>query len=440
MGLGVRLLRIVYTMLMYAATPVILWRLMFRGIRSHAYFRRWMERFGFFPDPRLAPAIWIHAVSVGEFNAAIPLIERFLGDHPQRPVVITTITPTGSERVNKVYGARVFHVYLPYDLPGPIKRFLNRIRPQLVVVMETEIWPNLYLTLNARGIPVVIANGRLSERSVRGYGPALPLIRAALRACSWVAAQSQTDADRFLRLGADPSRLSVEGNIKFDLHVPAGLAEQGIAMRAQWGRSRPTWLAASTHEAEEAQVLEAHARALGRFPDALLLVAPRHPERFKAVYQLCKSYGFRTLQRSEDQLPDRTAQVFVIDTLGELLKFIASSDVAFVAGSLEPIGGHNVLEPAALGKPVIVGPHTFNFAEITELLIQEHAALRIRSGIELGGELIKLFANPARMAALGTAALATVARERGAVTRIYRRLSSLLPAAQTSTQAQVRPP
>jgi 3-deoxy-D-manno-octulosonic-acid transferase len=417
------LIRLLYTALMYAATPVILWRLMYRGIRSRAYFKRWLERFGRFPDPGLEGSIWVHAVSVGEFNAAMPLIEHFLKS--DRPVVVTTITPTGSERVRKVFGDRVFHVYLPYDLPGPIRRFLARVRPQLALIMETEIWPNLFLTLKARRIPVVIANGRLSERSVRGYGPALPLITAALKACTWIAAQSQTDAERFLRLGARAEQLSVAGNIKFDMQVASDADAQGRELRLSWGAERPAWLAASTHDPEEVHMLDAHARVLGRFPDAVLLIAPRHPERFKAVIQLCKSYGFRTQSRTEHKLPDVSAQVFVIDTLGELMKFFAAVDIAFVAGSFAPIGGHNVLEPAALGKPVIVGPQTHNFEEITDQLIKAGAALRVQSGSELGGEVLKLFGNPNRMQAIGAEALALVTRERGAVARILGKLEEL---------------
>lgn len=424
--LTARLLRGIYTALMYFATPVIVWRLMVRGIRSRAYFRRWRERFGRFPAPGFESSIWVHAVSVGEFNAALPLIEALMQAFPQLPVVVTTTTPTGSERVTRTLGQRVFHVYLPYDLPGPIRRFLDRTRPQMAVVMETEIWPNLYRRLKLRGVPVVIANARLSARSLRGYRPFMPLAREALAAVRWVAAQSDADAERFLALGAQPHTVSVVGNIKYDLQVPAGLDQAGTALRARWGNERPVWMAASTHEAEEAQVLDAHARVLGRFPDALLLIAPRHPERFRAVVQLCRSYGFRTRCRSEDEVAAVQTQCFVVDTLGELLRFYAASDVAFVAGSLDAIGGHNVLEASALARPVLVGPHTFNFAEVTERLLAAGAALRVQSGVELGAAVARILARPELARSMGAAGEQTVEAERGAVARIVTGLLLLL--------------
>jgi 3-deoxy-D-manno-octulosonic-acid transferase len=435
--LKVRLLRLFYTALMYLATPVIMWRLIVRGIRSHAYFRRWKERFGRFPAPDFQSSIWVHAVSVGEVNAALPLIEALMVNFPDERIVVTTTTPTGSERVQKSLGDRVFHVYLPYDLPGPIRRFLDRTRPRIAVVMETEIWPNLYFRLKKQRVPIVIANARLSDRSLRGYKPVLPLVRAALSAVSWVAAQSAADGERFLQLGARPDTLSVVGNIKYDLHLPEGLADMGAQLRQVWGAARPVWMAASTHEAEEAQVLDAHARVLGRFPDALLLIAPRHPERFRAVFQLCRSYGFRTRCRSEDGLAEVQTQCFVVDTLGELLRFYSACDVAFVAGSLDSIGGHNVLEAAAQGKPVVVGPHTFNFAEVTDRLIEAGAAQRVSSGVELGAAVAKIMAQTERAASMGAAGIEAVERERGAVERIIAGVLLLL--APQGRQAQPWP-
>ena len=403
---------------MYLAVPVILYRLIARGLRYREYFGRWKERFGFFAAPGLQDSIWVHAVSVGEVNAAAPLIEALMRRYADRSFVITTVTPTGSERVQKLFGGRVFHVYLPYDLPASVERFLDRVKPAIAVIMETEIWPNLYYECHARKIPIVIANARLSERSLKGYGPVRPLARAAVRCATAVAAQSQADAARLLELGADPAALTVAGNVKFDMAVPEGLDGSGATAREYWGTNRPVWIAASTHEGEELPAIEAHTRVLKRFPDAVLLVAPRHPERFRPVAQLCRQYGFRTKVRSEDDVAARDTECFVIDTLGELLLFYAASDVAFVAGSLEPIGGHNVLEPAALGKPVLVGPHTFNFSEITSSLIDDGAALRIDGAAALGDAVVRLFAEPQRREAMGRAALAAGDRERGAVLRV----------------------
>lgn len=415
--LGRSLMRGLYTLTMYVLTPVILYRLAARGLRLRGYFSRWFERFGIFPDPGLRDAIWVHAVSVGEVNAAAPLIEALRKRYADAPLVVTTVTPTGSQRVQRLWGEQLTHVYLPYDLPAAVRRFLDRVRPRLAVIMETEIWPNLFLTCQERGIPIVVANARLSERSLRGYGPVRPLARMAIRAATWVAAQSQPDAERLLDLGARPERLSIAGNLKYDMHVPAELAEQGRALRAAWGEKRPVWIAASTHEGEEQAVIEAHSLLMRRFPDALLLVAPRHPERFRPMAQLCRAYGFATATRSEDGLPDPHAQCFVVDTLGELLMFFASADIAFVAGSLAPIGGHNVLEPAALGIPVLVGPHTFNFSEITDQMLAEGAVQRVADSQALAAALQGLMANEAHRAEMGRAARGLVERERGAVER-----------------------
>jgi 3-deoxy-D-manno-octulosonic-acid transferase len=420
--------RFFYTLTMYLLTPVILYRLAARGLRYPDYFDRWRERFGFFPNPDLHQSIWVHAVSVGEVNAAVPLIEALMRRYRNVPLVITTVTPTGSERVQKLFGRRAFHVYLPYDLTASIERFLDRVRPRLAVVMETEIWPNLFMTCSDRGIPIVVANARLSERSLRGYGPVRPLARRAIRCASFVAAQSPSDAERLRLLGAPPERLAVVGNLKFDMELPEGVRERGTEYRRGWGEARPVWIAASTHEGEELAVLKAHTAVLRRFPDALLLVAPRHPERFKPVATACRALGFRTGTRSENGRPDATCQCFVIDSMGELLSFYAGADVAFVGGSLIPVGGHNLLEPAALMKPVLVGPYTFNFAEITEGLIAAHAATRIADGEALGPALVRLLAREQERLSMGEAARTVVNHERGAVERTMAIIEGVLGA------------
>jgi 3-deoxy-D-manno-octulosonic-acid transferase len=426
--LKIGLMRVLYTALMYLVTPIILYRLAFRGLRNRDYFWRWRERFGFFACPEMQDAIWVHAVSVGEFNAAVPLIEALIKRFPTRPMVVTTITPTGSARVQSVLGQRVFHVYLPYDLPGSVRRFLDRTKPKLAVVMETEIWPNLYLSCSARKIPILIANARLSERSLRGYGPAKALAGHCVRAAAWIAAQSKVDAERFLRLGAEPARLELVGNIKFDMKLPPGITEAGLHLRAVWGGDRPVWVAASTHEGEEAAVLEAHALVLRHLPDAMLIFVPRHPERFKLVSTHCRSIGFRTATRSENHTPDGNTQCFVLDSMGELLNFFAAADVAFVGGSLCDIGGHNMLEPAGLGIPVIVGPHTYNFEEIADRMILDGAAVRVSNGTELGQALCRILRFSATRAQMGEAGLQVVASERGALERLLGRAVALLGA------------
>lgn len=418
--------RLLYTLTMYLLTPVILYRLAARGLRHRDYLDRWRERFGFFPDPGIRNAIWVHAVSMGEVNAAQPLIEALMKRYPGAPMVITTVTPTGSERVRKLFGDRVFHVYLPYDLTASVERFLDRVQPRIAVIMETEIWPNLFMTCHERGIPLMVANARLSERSLKGYGPVRPLARNAIRRASFVAAQSVPDYERLATLGAALAKMAIVGNLKFDLRVPPQVIEHAAEFRQRWGADRPVWFAASTHEGEEIPVLEAHAAVLRRFPDTLLLIAPRHPERFKPVAAACRSFGFSTMTRSENENADRNAQCFVIDTMGEMLWFYAACDVAFVGGSLVPIGGHNLLEPAALARPILVGPHTFNATEMTDELIASGGALRVLDSEQMGVELTRLLGHQDERDMIGTAAMRGMHQQRGAVDRTLAIIDDLL--------------
>lgn len=418
--------RALYTLVMYLGTPVILYRLALRGLRYRGYFARWRERFGFFLAPDLDRAIWVHAVSMGEVNAAAPLIDALMQRYRDHDFVITTVTPTGSMRVKRLYGERVFHVYLPYDLPPAVNRFLARVRPAIAVIMETEIWPNLYHACHRARIPIVMANARLSARSLRGYGPVAVLARGAIRRAHHIAAQSQPDAERLLALGAVRNRLSVAGNTKYDMRVPPTLVADGAALRAASGGARPVWIAASTHEAEEFAVISAHLEVLKRYPDALLIWSPRHPERFAKVATLCRQLGLRTATRSESGHASGEDQCFIGDTLGELLLFYAASDVAFVGGSLAAVGGHNMLEPAALGKPVLAGPHLFNFQEIAETLASASALVRVDGAPSLGAAVIQLFTHPARAAELGRNAAEVFAREGGAVARVIEVIDSAL--------------
>ena len=419
-------MRLLYTLAMFIATPLLMLRLWARGMRYGDYHIRWRERFGRFDAPDFPRGtLWVHAVSLGEVNAAEPLIKSLMQRYPERPMVVTTVTPTGSERVRQLFGDSVFHVYLPYDLPYAVLRFLRRIRPVAAVIVETEIWPNLYAACSKRGIILVIVNARLSRRSLRGYLPMRPLARQALRCVDYVAAQSFTDAARYRLLGAIPSRISVAGNLKFDAPLPDSLVGDSGHMREQWGRDRPVWIAASTHEGEELTALQAHLEVLKRFPDALLLVVPRHPERFRAVEQTIRGLGFRTAVRSLDGLPKASTQCFLVDAMGELMTFYAAADVAFVGGSLASIGGHNVLEPAALSRPVLVGPHTFNFEGITRTLIREGGAREISEG-ELGPRVRELLENPDARERMGAAGRRVVEQERGSVTRIMQHIEPLL--------------
>lgn len=413
-------MRYLYTLAMYLVTPLIVLRLLARGVRYRDYHRRWRERFGFYqgPLPLVRGSLWVHAVSVGEVNAAEPLIKALREAYPNAPLVVTTVTPTGSERVRQLFGDSVFHVYLPYDLPFAVSRFMKRVRPQLAIIVETEIWPNLYFACKRRGIPLMIVNARLSERSLRGYRPLQGMVRSALGCVRQIAAQSRTDAARYRLLGVDPARIVVSGNLKFDMPVPYDAVPAGEELRKQWGRLRPVWIAGSTHEGEELPVLEAHLQVLKRLPDALLLIAPRHPERFKMVENSVRSLGFSVATRSVDRVPSAAHQVFVIDAMGELMQFYAAADLAFVGGSLVPIGGHNVLEPAALSKPVLVGPHTFNFEEITLTLIREGGGVRLAGVEDLGNDVLRLLRDKPQREAMGARARFVFDSERGAVQRV----------------------
>jgi len=329
---------------------------------------------------------------------------------------VTTTTPTGSARVRAVWGDAVAHVYLPYDLPGAVRNFLDHFRPRVAVVMETEIWPNLYAELARRGVPLIIANARLSARSVRGYRPFRPIIHAALASVSMIAAQSEADARHYRVLGGAKARIQVTGNLKYDVVVDDDLVATAHAWRRAWG-TRPVWIAASTHAGEEEAVLGAQRDVLRRFPDALMLWAPRHPERFAPVVSASARAGFKVGCRRVDGQPAPGNEIFVIDTLGELMSFFATADVAFVWGSLEYIGGNNGLEPVALGVPAIVGPHTQNFADITALLLDVDAAERIPDAAALPGAIARLLAHPAEARRRGQAGRERIAGERGALAR-----------------------
>lgn len=420
------MLRYLYTLAMFLVTPLLVLRLIARGMRSPPHHLRWAERFGFFEAPGFHGSLWIHAVSVGEVNAAEPLIKALRGDYPNAPLVITTVTPTGKARVHQLFGDSVFHVYLPYDLPFSVGRFLKRIRPRLALIVETEIWPNLYHACHRRGIPLMIVNARLSERSMRGYKPLRSIVRSALRCVQLIAAQSRTDAARYRLLGGESDQIVVTGNMKFDMPIPVGAVAEGASLRDRWGPRRPVWIAASTHEGEEQMVLEAHLQVLKRLPDALLLLAPRHPERFRSVEHAVRGLGFSVATRSVDGVPSLSDQVFVIDAMGQLMPFFATADVAFVGGSLVPIGGHNVLEPASLSTPVLVGPHTFNFEEITRSLVQHGGARRVSDREGLGTEALNLLRDPVAREQMGLAAQQVFERERGAVKRIMQLIDASL--------------
>ena len=408
-------MRYLYTALLYTATPLILFRLLWAGRRNRAYWRRWPERFG-----RIAPAlgkqvIWIHAVSVGEAMAAEPLVRILLEQRPDYSILITTVTPTGSARVTALFGDDVEHVYAPYDLPDVVSRFLGRVRPRLAIVMETELWPNLFYACQHRSIPLLLVNARLSERSVAGYLRVRGLAARTLSAVTEIAAQSELDAGRFRSLGADEQRITVTGNMKFEQRIPPSLRERAEVLRRDWGVGRAVWVAGSTHEGEDEMLLDVFRQLCEEFPGCLLVLVPRHPERFATVAELCRQRGYNTVLRSERLPCTSETDVFIGDSMGELALFYAASDVAFTGGSLVFHGGHNLLEPAALGVPVVTGPHVFNFVEICELLLQAGACVKVKDTGELLNILSRWLGDANERHRVGQRGREVVEKNRGAL-------------------------
>jgi len=419
-------LRALYSLVLYVLTPITVYHLIWRGFRQAAYFDRWSERYAGFGGPRAGRVLWVHAVSVGEVNAAIPLVDALLERRPDLRLLVTTITPTGSARVRSLWGDRVDHVYLPYDLPGAVSRFLRHFRPYAALIMETELWPNLLFGCRDHGVPVYVLNARLSARSLRGYRVLAALVGRALRTVRGVGAQSYADARRFVRLGADATRVQETGNLKYDLALPASVEAFGRDCRARRA-GRLAWIAASTHVEEEAAVLAIHRRLRERWPDLLLMWAPRHPERFRAAGEQAAAAGLRVHRRSDGQWPTRDCDAFVVDTLGELLNFYACADVAFVGGSLQDVGGHNLLEPAATRTPIVTGPHLHNFADISQRLSAAGALRIARDEAGVAAELEALLGNAMAREAMAAAGHALVESGRGALERTLALVAPDLP-------------
>lgn len=420
------ILRGLYSAVLYLLLPVTVYHLIWRGFRVREYFQRWDERYASYPRSSGEPRVWLHAVSVGEVNAAAPLVNALRQQRPDIRWVITTITPTGSERVRALWGEAVDHVYLPYDVPGSVGRFLGHFKPSLALILETELWPNMLFGCRDRRIPVYILNARLSARSLRGYRLLRALIGRALRTVTCVAAQSRDDAARFVQLGARPEQVQALGNLKFDIGTvrPQAFID---AFHGNVPATRPVWIAASTHDGEEAAVVEIHRTLLRSHPDLLLLWAPRHPERFARVEALAREQGWEVATRRQQQWPATDTGVFVIDTLGELMSFYGCAQVAFVGGSLQPIGGHNLLEPAAMGTPSVTGPHLHNFAEISRRM-REAGAVEICEDAEaVATALQRLLGDSQARARMAEAGCALVANGRGALQKTLALIGPELP-------------
>jgi 3-deoxy-D-manno-octulosonic-acid transferase len=419
-------MRYLYTLLFTLLVPVYLLRLYWRGFKSPAYWERWHERLGLIEDPGQRGGIWVHAVSVGEVLAVSRLVHQLLERYPGQPVLITTATPTGAERVKALFGDEVEHRYAPIDLPWVVRRFLRAYRPRLLVLVETEIWPNLVYHAKEARLPILLANARLSPRSAQRYHRVAGMTREALRGISVIAPHGEADAERFVALGARPADVRVTGSIKFDVYLPGSLRERADVMRREWGSQRPVWLAASTHEGEDELVLQAHAEVRRQHKDALLVLVPRHPERFDRVAQLVRDAGFSLVRRSEQRACDETTEVFLGDSMGELTLFMGASDLAFMGGSLVSHGGHNILEAAAQGVAVVFGPHMFNFAEISELFLQQQAAVQIDSAEALAQRVGAWLSDASERSRVGEAGRDLVERNRGALERLMRLAEQLL--------------
>ncbi|MUV12779.1 lipid IV(A) 3-deoxy-D-manno-octulosonic acid transferase [Noviluteimonas gilva] len=425
-----RLLRGLYSVALYVLLPVTAYHLIWRGFRQRAYFRRWNERYaayrGLHDDDAPRDTLWVHAVSVGEVNAAAPVVNALRKLHPHLPLLVTTITPTGSARVRALWGDSVQHVYLPYDVPGAVRRFFEHFRPRAGLILETELWPNLLFGARDHGVPTYLLNGRLSERSLRGYRVLAPIVGRALRTVRRVGAQSEADGQRFIALGAKPDQVLDLGNLKFDTPVPEGLDDFLVQFRAQAG-DRPVWIAASTHEGEEADVIALHRRLREKHPGLLLLWAPRHPERFRAAVDHAHAAGWRVATRRLTRWPGPGDDVFVVDTLGELMAFYACAQVAFVGGSLQAIGGHNLLEPAAVGTAIVTGPHLHNFADIARRLEQAQA-VRIAQDVEgVFADVDALLGDETARQQMVEAGLRLVQEGRGALARSFEMIAPVLP-------------
>lgn len=419
--------RTFYTLLFHLGLPLVALRLFLRSRKAPAYAQRVGERFAL-GLPALKPGgIWVHAVSVGESIAAAPMIRALMQRYPGLPITVTCMTPTGSERIRALFGDQVQHCYLPYDLPWAAARFLDRARPVLGVIMETELWPNHIHQCAKRGIPVALANARLSERSARGYARFAGLTRPMLEEMSWIAVQTEAEAERFRQLGARSDCVSVTGSIKFDLTIDPVLLARAHELRSQWqAQQRPIWIAASTHAGEDEIILAAHRQLLEKHTEALLILVPRHPERFNPMYDLCTREGLRTQRRSLGELVTADTQVLLGDTMGELLFLYALADVAFVGGSLVPNGGHNLLEPAALGKPVLSGPHLFNFLEIAGQLREVGALREVADAPSLAVAVAALWDEPAASERMAEAGLGVMKANQGALGRLLDGLGRLI--------------
>jgi 3-deoxy-D-manno-octulosonic-acid transferase len=409
--------RQLYSILFYLALPYIFARQLWRSVkRSPDYRQRLGERLGFCPHT-LEKSIWVHTASVGETLAAIPLIKALKNLYPNIPLVVTNMTVTGAARTKAAFGDSVLQAYIPYDLPDAAARFLKRINPIVAIIVETELWPNIFAACKEKNIPIIIANARLSEKSAAGYGRVAKITREMLLNIHTLPVQTEIEKERYVALGLPEERAVVTGSIKFDIEVPAELEEKSASLRTQLGKNRLVWLAASTHATEEDIILDVQRTICELLPDTLLILVPRHPERFNAVFDLVNQKRFKCVRRSSGEICTSDTQVYLGDTMGEMLLLYGSCDIAFVGGSFVPVGGHNMLEAAVLGKPVVTGPQLFNFAEISKLLIRAGGMLKVEDKTELEAAMLRLLQDDSHRTEMGSSARNFVSSNRGALAK-----------------------
>ncbi|PCI51564.1 MAG: 3-deoxy-D-manno-octulosonic acid transferase [Moraxellaceae bacterium] len=417
--------RFLYSSLFILLLPVVFLSLYLRGSKSPAYRQRWLERIGMNRPLQLNKSIWVHAVSVGEVIAAVPLVREFQRRYPDYSIVVTTMTPTGSDRVKAIFGDSVYHQYLPYDIPWALGRFIKKTAPQICIVMETELWPNLIHQCYRRNIAVVVSNARLSESSAAGYRRLKSLSKKMLGEVGRVLAQTEIEGQRFVSLGLPPANLQVTGSLKFDIEIEDRLRDVALELRQDW-LHRPCLIAASTHQGEDELILDAFNLIRQSHGDALLILVPRHPERFEQVAALLDKRQYSFVRRSHAAAVNDDHAVLLGDTMGELLTLLGAADIAFVGGSLVDTGGHNVLEPIAMGVATITGPHTFNFQAITELLLQRNGITVVSDEINLAQVCVGFFTSPDAASAQVSRGNAVLNENKGALAKQLQAIDELI--------------
>lgn len=413
-------MRFLYNLLFQLAIPFILLRLYLRGKTNQAYRMRWKERFAYYEQSPYKKSIWVHAVSLGEAIAAVPLIKALQNKYPDITIVATTMTPTGSEKLRQVFADKIIQVYVPYDYSGAIKRFLRHFNPILLVIMETELWPNLLHYSSQKKIPIFLANARLSDKSYRHYKFLKFFAKKMLNCITFIAAQSASDGDKFLSLGFAKEKLLVTGNIKFDMEVAEDIKIEAEALKSTLNISinRPIWIAASTHQGEEEKILIAFKKVLQFLPNVLLVLVPRHPERFIQVRNLCLQQGYNVICYTEKKQCDHNVQILLGDIVGKLLVFYSLAEVAFVGGSLVSVGGHNLLEPAAVKVPILTGSNLNNFQEISSLMFKDSALIIVKDENELAEGVLNILQNKNLAKSLTNAATIILEQNKGALKKL----------------------